>query len=254
VARWLQQIASSGKGMIGGSVQRAAAAAFSGANGPAQLCKAVVARRFPFAASSGDDAPLDDFARLFAPGGLFDSYFQSQIRPFVNTSGTVWQLQPVGGVAPPVSQATLVQFQRAAAIRDAFFPAGSQPQIRFDLVPSPDSDPAVLTLGGTTIPTSGPDVRQASLTWPGADGMNPARIVFGTAADDAGGGSIGATGPWALFRLLQQGQVSPAGRPEEFTVTFRSGAQTARFTLRAGSSRNPFGRNLLANFQCPVLQ
>lgn len=254
VARWLQQIASSGQSMIGGSVQRAAAAAFSGADGPGQLCKAVVSRRFPFAASSGDDAPLDDFARLFGPDGLFDSYFQSQIKPFANTSGAVWRLQPVGGVVPPVNQGTLAQFQRAAAIRDAFFPAGPQPQIRFDIVPAPGSDAAALTLGSTTIATDGTDARQASLTWPGTDGLNPARIVFGTAGDDAGGGSIGASGPWALFRLLQQGQVSPSGRPEEFILSFQSGGRTARFILRAGSSRNPFARNLLKNFQCPVLQ
>lgn len=255
VARWLQQIATAGKALIGGSVQRAAAAAFSGADGPGQLCRAVVSRRFPFTASSVDDAPLDDFARLFGPGGLFDAYFQGQIKPFTNTSGTAWRLQPVGGVTPPVSPATLAQFQRAAAVRDAFFPAGPQPQIRFDLIPSPDSDPAVLTLGSATVATTGPDARQVSLSWPGADGMNPARIAFGSApADGIGGGSIGASGPWALFRLLQQGQVSPSARPEEFVVSFQSGAQTARFILKAGSSRNPFSRNLLKGFQCPVLQ
>lgn len=273
VSRWLQQIAASGQSMIGSSVRHAAATAFSGADGPGQLCKAVVTRRFPFSPSSDQDAPLDDFARLFGPDGLFDSYFQAQIRPFVDTSGPVWRLQPVGGVTPPVSQATLAQFQRAAAIRDAFFPAGgNQPQIRFDLAPASAADgsgPATLTLGGTTIATAGDQARQASLTWPGADGMNPARISFDQAVADSGpglipggapaagglgGGSIGASGPWALFRLLQQGRLSPSGRPEEFALSFRSGASQASFTLRAGSSRNPFARDLLKGFQCPVLQ
>ena len=253
VARWLQQMATSGKSLIGGSVQHAAAAAFSATDGPGKLCQTVVTRRYPFSPSSGDDAPLDDFARLFGPDGMFDSYFQSQIRPFVNTSGTVWQLQPVGGVAPPVSPATLAQFQRAAAIRDAFFPAGgNQPQIRFDVTPQSTGDgAATLTLGGATIGTTGDTARQTSLTWPGGDGLYPARLVFGEAGD---GGSLGASGPWALFRLLQQAQVSPSGRPEEFVVSFRSGADSASYTLRAGSSRNPFGRNLLKDFRCPVLQ
>jgi type VI secretion system protein ImpL len=268
VARWLQQIAASGQSMIGSSVRHAAATAFFGADGPGQLCKAVVTRRFPFSPSSDQDAPLDDFARLFGPDGLFDSYFDSQIRPFVNTGGPVWRLQPVGGVTPPVSPATLAQFQRAAAIRDAFFPSGgNQPQIRFDLAPADDgSGPATLALGGATIATTGDQARQASLTWPGADGMNPARISFDPVVADGGlglipggvsaggGGSIGASGPWALFRLLQQGRLSPSGRPEEFVLTFRSGVSQASFTLRAGSSRNPFGKDLLKGFQCPVLQ
>ena len=86
--------------------------------------------------------------------------------------------------------------------------------------------------------------------------MNPARVVFGQAGDAGRGAAdpVGASGPWALFRLLQQARVSPSGRPEEFAVTFRSGGHEASFTLRAGSSRNPFGRNLLKDFRCPVLQ
>ncbi|NLS07983.1 type VI secretion system membrane subunit TssM [Rhizobium sp. P32RR-XVIII] len=259
LARWLQQIADSGRSMITGSVQHAAAAAFSAADGPSKLCGTVVTRQFPFS-SSNEDAPLDDFARLFGPAGVLDTYFQRQIKPFVNMKGAAWQLQPLGGVAPPVSQATLALFQRAAAIRDAFFPAGGEPRIRFDITPQPPHDgdePATLTLGGRTINTSDGAAGQASLTWPGADGLNPARVTFGQAGDvvavDAGG-SIGASGPWALFRLLRQARISPSGRPQEFTVTFRSGTHEARFTLRAGSSRNPFSRNLLRDFRCPVLQ
>jgi type VI secretion system protein ImpL len=154
----------------------------------------------------------------------------------------------------------LALFQRAAAIRDAFFPAGGEPQIRFDITPQPPRDgeePATLTLGGRIINTADGATGQASLTWPGADGLNPARLVFGQAGNDGfadAGGSIGASGPWALFRLLQQARISPSGRPQEFSVTFRSGIHEARFTLRAGSSRNPFGRNLLKDFRCPVLQ
>jgi type VI secretion system protein ImpL len=259
LARWLQQIAASGTSMITGSVQHAAAAAFSAADGPSKLCGAVVTRHFPFS-SSNEDAPLDDFARLFGPAGVLDTYFQSQIKPFVNMKGAAWQLQPLGGVAPPVSQATLALFQRAAAIRDAFFPAGGEPQFRFDITPQPPRDgeePATLTLGGRTINTADGVTSQASLTWPGADGLNPARLVFGQAGDDGSadaGGSIGASGPWALFRLLQQARISPSGRPQEFSVTFRSGIHEARFTLRAGSSHNPFSRSLLKDFRCPVLQ
>ena len=73
---------------------------------------------------------------MFAPGGLLDGYFNTQLRPFVDTSGKDWKLQPVEGVVAPVTPADLAQFQRAAAIRDLFFAGGGNtPSVRFDISP-----------------------------------------------------------------------------------------------------------------------
>jgi len=77
--------------------------------------------------------------------------------------------------------------------------------------------------------------------------VHAARLVVSTIPDTILKGT-------SNLRLLQQARISPSGRPQEFSVTFRSGIHEARFTLRAGSSRNPFGRNLLKDFRCPVLQ
>ena len=62
------------------------------------LCQKAVAGRYPFVPGSANDIPLDDFARLFAPGGLLDTFFNTQLRPFVNTAGANWKLQPAGDV------------------------------------------------------------------------------------------------------------------------------------------------------------
>ncbi len=182
VGRWLHQIAASGTAMLGGGAQDAASAAFSGSDGPDKLCQAVVTGHYPFDDASTQDAPLDDFARLFAPGGLLDSFFQAQIKPFVNTTGAVWRPQPLGGVTPPVAAATVAQFQRAAQIRDAFFPAGgTQPQIRFSIKPDADdagAKQATLTLGGTTVAAGKAAAPETALVWPGADGMSVASLAF----------------------------------------------------------------------------
>ena len=98
--------------------------AFNAPGGPASLCKQAVAGRYPFTAGSANDIPLDDFARLFAPGGLLDKFFNDNLQPFVDTSGTTWKAQAVAGVAPPVTPADLAQFQRASQIRDLFFAGG----------------------------------------------------------------------------------------------------------------------------------
>jgi type VI secretion system protein ImpL len=253
VAKWLQQIAATGQMTLGSAAQHAAATAFSGGSGPGPLCNEAVTGRYPFDAGSSQDAPLDDFARLFAPGGLLDSFFQTQVKPFAVTDGAVWRVQPLDGVAPPVDAAGIAQFQRAAAIRDMFFPTGgNQPQLRFTLTPvaaSSGAATATLTLGGTVIK---PGAVPATLTWPGADGMSVTGLTFDPVS--ANSPPLEAHGAWALFRLLRRGQVSPSGRPEEFSLGFQSGADRASYTLQAGSSRNPFGRNVLEGFRCPVVR
>jgi type VI secretion system protein ImpL len=252
VAKWLQQIAASGQTTLGSAAQHAAAAAYSGSSGPGPLCNAAVTGRYPFDAGSSQDAPLDDFARLFAPGGLLDGFFQTQVKPFVIMDGAVWRVQSLGGVAPPVDTAGIAQFQRAAAIRDAFFPTGgNQPQLRFTLTPAASSGAvtATLTLGSTVIK---PGATPATLTWPGADGMSTTGLTFDPASADSP--PLEAHGAWALFRLLRRAQTSPSGKPEEFTLDFHSGTGQARYTLLAGSSRNPFGRNVLEGFRCPVVR
>jgi type VI secretion system protein ImpL len=248
---WLRQIASSGNVTLGSATHAAVSAAFTQGDGPQTLCHGLVTGTYPFNAAASRDAPIDDFARLFAPGGQLDSYFQSQIKPFVDTGQAVWRPHSLGGVAAPVDGASVTSFQRAAAIRGEFFPlGGNQPQVRFTLTPATASGPQVtLTLGSVSI-NSGQG-HGVSLVWPGADGMT--NVSLRSDAKDAVP-AIQESGPWALFRLLADGRVSPAGDPETYRLELDAGANRVAFTLQAGSSHNPFGRNLLAGFHCPAIQ
>jgi type VI secretion system protein ImpL len=254
VAGWLRQIADSGRTALNGNATAAASTAFASTAGPGALCRQVVTAHYPFDPSSASDAPLDDFARLFAPNGLIDGFFQTQLKPYVDMRGAVWHLHSVGGVAPPVDAATLARFQRAAAIRDAFFPSGgSEPQIHLSLTPQTidaGSKQAVLTLNGAAITDTGPTGTPVSVAWPAA-GAAQASLTFDPAPATP---SMTETGDWALFRLLADGRVRSAGSPAAYTVTFQVGSQAAAFNLEAGSSHNPFGRNLLRGFQCPTIE
>ena len=42
---------------------------------------------------------------LFAPGGLFDGFVNTLLRPFVDMSGRTWRLQSTDNAAAPVSPA-----------------------------------------------------------------------------------------------------------------------------------------------------
>jgi type VI secretion system protein ImpL len=254
MSTWLRQIAESGRSALNGNVQQAVAAAFSASAGPGDLCRSVVSGHYPFNPASGNDTPLDDFARLFAPNGVLDAFFQAQIRPWVDMSGSVWRVRSIGGVAPPVDAATVTRFQRAAAIRDAFFPTGgTEPQLRFTVAPislDSASKQATLTLSGTTIADSGHDGPAISARWPGDGGAAQASLIFDPAAATA----LTADGSWALFRLLDQGQLVPDGGSGAFRLSFGIGTRQASFRLQAESSRSPFGRHLLEGFACPAIR
>ncbi|MBS0395623.1 MAG: type VI secretion system membrane subunit TssM, partial [Proteobacteria bacterium] len=56
----------------------------------ARDCAQITQGRYPFVAGAQSDVPLADFARLFAPGGLFDAFFKENLEPLVDTSRRPW--------------------------------------------------------------------------------------------------------------------------------------------------------------------
>ena len=181
---------------------------------------------YPFKADSPRDIPLDDFAKLFAPGGMMDAFFAQQLRAFVDQAPTGWKLLPVGGVEPPIGPADLAQFQKAAAIRDLFFAAGgATPSVKFEIMPV-SSDPGVkqvtLDLAGTPIVDVHGPARATQVSWPGPQGMTAVRLVFDP-PPSSGPPVIQTSGPWALFRMFNQGKMVPSTSPELYQLTFRFG-------------------------------
>jgi type VI secretion system protein ImpL len=254
VARWLQAVAISGNQLRGGGTLEQVRKAFGAPGGPASLCAKAVAGRYPFVAGSGNDIPLDDFSRLFAPGGLIDKFFNDNLQSFVDTSGATWKAQPVAGVAAPVSAGDLAQFQRASQIRDLFFAAGgNQPGVRFDITPlDTDARQVTLDLDGQTIVYAHGPQRPVSVTWPGPNRMNSVRLVFDP-PPASGEPVFKASGPWSLFRLFGHGTLQPSGAADRYALDFQLGDRHASFEIRAGSVLNPFAPGVLRGFQCPAM-
>ncbi len=254
VARWLQAMAISGNQLRGGGALDQVKKAFGAPGGPASLCKQAVAGRYPFFSSSPNDIPLDDFARLFAPGGLLDKFFNDNLASFVDTSGATWKAQAVAGVTPPVSPGDLAQFQRASQIRDLFFgTGGNQPTVRFDITPiDTDAKQVTLDLDGQPVVYAHGPLRPTSVTWPGPNRMISVRLVFDP-PPSSGPPVIQATGPWALFRVFGQGTLLQGGSADRYTLSFTLGDRHASFEIRAGSVLNPFAPGVLRDFRCPGL-
>jgi type VI secretion system protein ImpL len=228
------------KGQVSGNLNEAYQSAV------VPFCSKMVGNRYPIFADGSADVTLDDFSRLFAPGGVLDSFFKANLMQYVDTSRIPWRAQ--GGLA--ISQGGLEQFRIAGLIRDSMFALGNSPSARFEIVPlalDKAATQVLLEVDGQSVTYShGPQV-PVQMQWPGS-GVKQARIAFQPQTPNS---SITKDGPWALFRLFDQGTITPGGGPDRFTITFNVGGHTAAFEIRAGSVLNPFSLKELHKFRCP---
>ena len=242
LARWLITMATGGSALRDGGPRGAMIAAWNAGGGPGALCQAVTGNRYPFAPGANADVPLDDFTRLLGPGGAIDAFFNTQLKPYVDTTARPWKAKTADNTTAPVTPESLAQFQRAAALRDLFFPSGSPlPLVRFDVTPTEAGSGTLEFAGAKIVSARGTQARPAALSWPAT---TPARLTI------AGTQPLEDPGPWSLFRLIGRAQASVSA--DRMTLQYGAGEQSARFELRA--SPNPFGSMLLSEFRCPVVQ
>ncbi|HWR79697.1 MAG TPA: type VI secretion system membrane subunit TssM, partial [Pseudomonas sp.] len=91
-----------------------------------EFCNKAIAGRYPFVKGSTRDVTQEDFTRLFSAGGVIDEFFQKNLAPFVNTSTRPWSFRNMGEASLGEASSSLIQFQRAQAIREVFFRGGGQ--------------------------------------------------------------------------------------------------------------------------------
>jgi type VI secretion system protein ImpL len=195
---------------------------------------------------------IADFVRLFAPNGLIDSFFRQHLMPYVDMGRSPWRSRRHNGIDLGLSRATLAQFERAAAIRDAFFPTGGgQLTVPFEVTPvslDANANSVLLEIDGQQVSYAHGPVLPARLTWPGSGGQT--RVAFQSNAPGLPSIS-GFSGPWAFFRLLDQGRRLDGGTGDRFRVQWTAGGLSAIFEIRAGSVTNPFNLRELKAFRCP---
>ena len=254
LAGWLRTASQQTAAVRSGGAKAAVAAAAAAQLAP--FCKGVETR-FPFRRdAAAPDMPMDDFIRLFGPGGAFDQFFAQNLRSLVDTSQKPWRAVAADGGPSPVSPSDIAQFQRAAAIRDAFFPVAlpGQPSaaLRFELVPlalDPGAKGAVLEADGakTAIAAGASAGRGVALQWPARGAV--ALSFDGEPASSA----IVNDGPWSTLRFVSRGKLAPTGVPDRLKLSMQQGARTAEFELRTASIVHPFALRELGDFRCPQL-
>ncbi|MBI5255431.1 MAG: type VI secretion system membrane subunit TssM [Burkholderiales bacterium] len=215
-----------------------------------EFCQQAVAGRYPFDPTSARDVTQADFAALFGPGGKFDQMTQ-KLAPYIDTSTRPWSFRPVDGTPLGTDVGTLPQFQRAAAIRETFFPPGGPGlSLRLEFKPV-EMDPAltqfVLDADGQVVRYAhGPQIPSV-VQWPGPRGSGQVRVMV----TPSGPTGLVNDGPWALLRLFERVNITPGAAPEKFRATFDLDGRKTVFDVTTSSVRNPFRLTELRQFGCP---
>lgn len=217
----------------------------------ADFCVRAVNDRYPILRSSRLDVTPEDFARLFAPSGLLDGFFQKQLAPHVDTGQRVWRFrEPLMGQSP-----ALAEFQRAQVIRDVFFRGGGAvPSIQLEFKPI-EMDAAIqqfsLDVDGKVVRYAhGPQV-PVRVQFPGPGGRGQVRVSI-SPPPPSGASGITFEGPWALFRMFDEVKIEETNQMERFVAAISVGGRRTVFEILASSVRNPFRLPELSQFRCPT--
>ncbi|MGR3620846.1 type VI secretion system membrane subunit TssM [Pseudophaeobacter sp.] len=251
IQRWATQISTGSSGITSEGTRASINARWQSAVLP--FCQKALDNRYPFNRRARADVAMVDFAKLFSPGGLIDSFFDENLLKYVDTRSRPWSWKRVNDVDLGISPAVLQQMQYAAEIRDAFFAGGASPAVQFQITPKaldPKAKEVLLEIDGSKVaynhrmgqPTP------VAVTWPGSVGL--ARITL--LPQKRGNENVmSRDGPWAWFRLLDAAEVRRTNVSDRRRVNFRVGGRLALFELQSGSVVNPFALPAMAKFNCP---
>ena len=218
-----------------------------------RLCQQAIGGRYPFSRRSLQDVTLEDFARLFGPGGKFDDYFQRNLVDMVDISTHPWTLKE-GARGRMGAGVNIASFEQARTIREVFFRSGSDiPKISLTLKPV-EMDQSITSFimdvdGQVVRYQHGPQIAQ-TITWPGPRGSQQVRVMLEPATQGETSGEV-KEGPWALHRLFDSASIAPGSSPERFTVTLTIGSRKVTLEATASSVQNPFRMKEVAAFSCP---
>ena len=215
-----------------------------------EFCNRAITGRYPFTASSKADVLPEDFSQLFGGGGMLDDFYSRKLASLVDTGTNPWSFKPVGDGSKPVNTAALVDFQRAARIKEVFFRSGGKtPSFKVD-VRAIDMDDGLkeitLNIDGTFMKFIAGNTTPVTIQWPSARVASQIQL-----SSTPGSSTLTFDGPWALFRLFDRFDVQPTAQPERFTVAMNLDGRRARLEVTASSVFNPFRLREIQQFRCP---
>jgi len=207
-----------------------------------------LADRYPFDPQAEQDASLDAFDRFFKPAGVLDSFYQENLKLFIENKLTLGEDGQI-----LIRQDVQQQLETAQKIRNTFFTqqSGLGTQYAAGTVElSANKRRSVLNMDGQLMDYNHGRNFTAHLVWPNTmrEGSESKLTLIGT-----GGGtprSISFSGPWAQFRLIDAGQLTNVD-DGSFDVRFDIDGGHMIYRIHVDTQDNPFSGGLFSDFTLP---
>lgn len=210
-----------------------------------------LANNYPFNPRASQDASLDAFERFFKPDGLLDTFYQQNLKLFIENDLSLEEGDNSNGVI--IREDVIRQLDTAQKIRDIFFSKqnGLGTSFAVETVSlSGNKRRSVLNLDGQLVDYSQGRNYTAHLVWP--NNMREGNESKLTLVGASGGAprSISFTGPWAQFRLFGAGQLTGV-QDGNFTVRFNVDSGAMVYRVHTDTEDNPFSGGLFSQFRLP---
>jgi len=180
-----------------------------------------------------------------------DTFFTTYLQPHVLRSSRGLQAAPESAIGQRLSAATLTQFDRAEAIRLAFFVSASmEPAVGMSvahLSSSPTVDLAVFSINGASIRTQ-PNSTPARLEWPGAAAGVALELFPAERGRESAINMV--DGRWDIVTFLRQARTKVSGNVAD--VTQDIGGRSITYRIEFDSTTVPFLMPELRDFTCPT--
>jgi type VI protein secretion system component VasK len=208
--------------------------------------------RYPFNDKSDDNVSINNFNGFLGPDGTIDVFFSYYMKPFVNMQSNYWTWQKVYGQHIQIPRTVLDMFIRASLIQQMFYTDNhTKPSFKFSLTPitmSQNISAVTINIEGQIQQYTSVNHSASIMMWPGPNSGNAS---INTTYTNSKATTQSFSGPWALFRLVQSGTLTPMNDPQKYLLLLKLGTGSATYHIITDNRINPFIPNVLTKFTCP---
>ncbi len=207
-----------------------------------------LAPKYPFNPSAKAEVSLEEFIHFFGENGTITKFYKEDLSPFL---GDYLAVDGTSAGEKLIKPEVLEQIRNAEKIRKGFFNQQGVLGIEFMIAPvsmGSQIQRSVLNIEGQYVVfTHGPKHWYA-LVWPNTLTKSASETV---AKLSMTGGKAQSTitthGPWALFRMFDQGTLTPISG-DRLSLTFNPKGVPMRYEINVPGEINPFTTTLLRQF------
>jgi|GEM_PF-1300578 type VI secretion system protein ImpL len=212
-----------------------------------------ISNRYPFNPQANDDVSLISFANFFAPTGLIQTFFNDNLRPFIDTEQTTWKNKSLDGASFNITPFTLTFFQRSFHLDNLFFPNHDK-QLYLPVTLqatnfSADLSNVIITYGQHTLVLSKNNT-PAAIQWP-IQNTDPAIAIRFNATENTAD-SLHFQGPWSLWRMMNAANLKPDATPQHWIGMIKHNKMAFQFLLGTKQNNNPFRLGVFRHLQFPT--